>query len=111
MKAGNYVSGAEQLIFIIALSDLRDPYLLTAPFKMREKMRSKLVKAFIVSAMTVGVATIVHAQQNGAATRVDAGKYEYDAHCAICHGLSGKGDGPFGRQVKFPAGTRPHDAF
>jgi mono/diheme cytochrome c family protein len=54
--------------------------------------------------MTVGVATIVHAQQNGAATRVDAGKYEYDAHCAICHGLSGKGDGPFGRQVKFPAG-------
>ncbi len=26
---------------------------------------------------------------------VDLGKQEYEASCAVCHGLSGKGDGPF----------------
>lgn len=26
--------------------------------------------------------------------RVDFGKSEYDANCATCHGVSGKGDGP-----------------
>jgi len=29
------------------------------------------------------------------AQNFDIGKYEYDGHCAICHGTSGKGDGPF----------------
>lgn len=27
-------------------------------------------------------------------------KYEYRVHCAVCHGLSGKGDGPFAQQLK-----------
>ena len=27
-------------------------------------------------------------------------KYEYRVHCAVCHGLSGKGDGPFADQLK-----------
>ena len=30
-----------------------------------------------------------------AADRIDIGKREYDANCAICHGLVGKGDGPY----------------
>jgi mono/diheme cytochrome c family protein len=31
---------------------------------------------------------------------VDRGKYEYEAHCAVCHGLSGAGDGSFAQLFK-----------
>jgi mono/diheme cytochrome c family protein len=30
---------------------------------------------------------------------VDVGKYEYEGACAVCHGLSGKGDGPMAGQL------------
>ena len=30
---------------------------------------------------------------------VDLGKKEFDAKCAVCHGLAGKGDGPFVNQL------------
>jgi mono/diheme cytochrome c family protein len=30
-----------------------------------------------------------------AADKVDVGKSEYDVSCAVCHGLTGKGDGPY----------------
>jgi mono/diheme cytochrome c family protein len=64
-------------------------------------MNSKLIRAFTVVAIIVGVATMAHAQQSGlAAQNFDRGKYEYGAHCAVCHGLSGKGDGPFVQQLK-----------
>jgi mono/diheme cytochrome c family protein len=56
-------------------------------------MKSKLVRAFTVVA--VGTATMAHAQENSlTAGTFDAGKHEYDTHCAGCHGLSGRGDGP-----------------
>ena len=59
-------------------------------------MNFKLVRAFTVGAIAVGTATMAHAQQSGPAEQsVDVGKYEYDRHCAECHGLSGKGDGPY----------------
>jgi len=59
-------------------------------------MSSKLVRAFTVGAIVVGAATIAHAQQSGPKEQsVDVGKYEYDAHCAACHGSTGKGDGHF----------------
>ena len=48
-------------------------------------MNPRLVRAFTVGAITVGAVTMAHAQQ------VDVGKYEYDSHCAICHGSSGTG--------------------
>ncbi len=35
-----------------------------------------------------------------AAEKIDLGKQEYDAHCAACHGLSGKGDGSFKPFIK-----------
>lgn len=64
-------------------------------------MNSKLIKAFTVGAIAVGTATMAHAQQSGlAAQNFDRGKYEYGAHCAVCHGMSGKGDGPFAQQLK-----------
>ena len=45
---------------------------------------------FAFGVVAVGVVTTANAQQSSpAATSVDVGKYEYDGHCAICHGLSG----------------------
>lgn len=33
----------------------------------------------------------------------DLGKREYDANCAVCHGMTGKGDGPYaGLGVRVP---------
>ena len=53
-------------------------------------MYSKLVGAFAIGVLAVGVVTTANAQQSSPATpSVDVGKYEYDGHCAICHGLSG----------------------
>ena len=31
------------------------------------------------------------------------GQQEYQAHCAACHGLEGRGDGPVGQILKTPA--------
>ena len=59
-------------------------------------MSSKFVRAFTVGAIAVGAATMAHAQQSGSAGQsVDRGKYEYTAQCAVCHGLSGEGEGPY----------------
>ena len=33
------------------------------------------------------------------AQAVDIGKYEYETYCALCHGKTGKGDGPFSMLV------------
>jgi len=67
-------------------------------------MNSKLVRAFIVGAIAVGIATMVHAQESSlTAGSIDIGKHEYDKHCAQCHGLSGKGDGPYVQLLR--AGT------
>jgi mono/diheme cytochrome c family protein len=64
-------------------------------------MNSKLVSAFIVGAITVSAGTMAQAQQSGpAGQKFDKGKYEYGAHCAVCHGLSGRGDGIFADQLK-----------
>lgn len=61
-------------------------------------MSSKLIGVLMVSEIAT---TMAHAQQSGlAAQNFDRGKYEYEAHCAMCHGLSGKGDGPFAQQLK-----------
>jgi mono/diheme cytochrome c family protein len=36
----------------------------------------------------------------GAAEKIDMGQREYYTNCAICHGPTGKGDGPFASQIK-----------
>jgi mono/diheme cytochrome c family protein len=59
-------------------------------------MGSKLFRAFTVGAIAIGAATMANAQQSGTSWQnVDRGKYEYEAHCAACHGLSGAGEGPY----------------
>ena len=56
-------------------------------------MNSKLIRAFTVGAIAVGAVTMAHAQQSGPAG--DRGKYEYGTQCAVCHGVSGGGEGPY----------------
>jgi len=34
---------------------------------------------------------------------VDIGKREYDSNCAVCHGATGKGDGPYMRFMAYKA--------
>ncbi len=59
-------------------------------------MNLKLVRAFIIGAIALSAATTAYAQQSGPTEpSVDRGKYEYDAHCATCHGLKGEGNGPY----------------
>lgn len=54
--------------------------------------------------IVVAIATfpnLAEAQQKGAAKPkyIDFGKMEYEAKCASCHGLKGKGDGPAARYM------------
>jgi mono/diheme cytochrome c family protein len=64
-------------------------------------MRSRPGRAFICGAISVAAATIAQAQQAAhAAQAADWAKHEYETHCAVCHGLGGKGDGVFAAQLK-----------
>ena len=64
-------------------------------------MHSTLIRAFATGVLAVGTATMANAQQSGPASqRVDVGKYEYDTHCAVCHGGTGKGDGALAASLK-----------
>src|SRR3974377_735873 len=51
-------------------------------------MHSKLLQVLAVSASVIGIGAAANAQQSGP---VDVAKYQYDAHCAVCHGVAGKG--------------------
>jgi mono/diheme cytochrome c family protein len=53
-------------------------------------MRGKCVIA------TVAVAAAALPLLAAAQQKVDLGKREYDANCAVCHGQKGRGDGPYG---------------
>jgi len=67
-------------------------------------MNGQSIRAATVGAIALGAIAIAHAQQPAApAQNVDVGKSEYDAHCAQCHGLNGKGHGPYVPMLK--AGT------
>ncbi len=52
-------------------------------------MRLTRILRALASATPLLLPVVAPAQQKN----VDIGKEEYDAHCAVCHGLQGKGDG------------------
>jgi len=55
-----------------------------------------LARALIVGAISVGAATIAHAQQAASEAELDDwAKHTYETYCAECHGLTGKGGGPY----------------
>jgi mono/diheme cytochrome c family protein len=41
------------------------------------------------------LSTVLLAAFAGTSTADDLGKREYDNNCAVCHGVTGKGDGPY----------------
>jgi mono/diheme cytochrome c family protein len=43
----------------------------------------------------VACATLLCAGISAAADKSDPGKSEYDAYCAVCHGVTGDGNGPY----------------
>jgi mono/diheme cytochrome c family protein len=50
------------------------------------------------TAAALSLAAVICSPAVGVAQdKVDFGKREYDANCAVCHGTKGKGDGPFAR--------------
>jgi mono/diheme cytochrome c family protein len=58
-----------------------------------------MTKQFMIGASVLGavlIATPIFARAQG----TDIGKQEYQSHCAVCHGSSGKGDGPLAGILK-----------
>jgi mono/diheme cytochrome c family protein len=52
-----------------------------------------------VSVACIGTMMIVASAAALAADNLDVGKDQYDAACAVCHGLKGTGDGPMRTQL------------
>jgi mono/diheme cytochrome c family protein len=55
-------------------------------------MNATRITAVVLGAALIGGMGSVYAQQQ---KKFDFGKREYDSNCAACHGLKGKGDGPY----------------
>lgn len=55
-------------------------------------MNPTKIAAAVLGAYLIGGIGSVYAQQQ---KKFDFGKREYDSNCAACHGLKGKGDGPY----------------
>jgi mono/diheme cytochrome c family protein len=53
------------------------------------------MKSAIRMATLFGFAMIFISAAAFAQTSLDVGKRQYDSACAVCHGISGKGDGPY----------------
>jgi len=51
-------------------------------------MSRKKLQAVILGAVTIFLTFLAHGAP-------DIGKMEYDNNCAVCHGTTGKGDGPY----------------
>lgn len=58
-------------------------------------MRSSTLRTAAAAVATFSMATSVLAQP-----RLDLGKREFESKCAVCHGIDGKGSGPFAEQLK-----------
>ena len=53
------------------------------------------MKLMTTTAAALGVLIAVSAGSVSATERASIGQREYTANCAVCHGVSGKGDGPY----------------
>ena len=56
---------------------------------------TKIAAAMLGVAMIGGVGIVAYSAENSTAVKFDLGKGEYESNCAVCHGKSGKGDGPY----------------
>lgn len=53
------------------------------------------MKRTMIAAVLVSTAIICGPTAALAKDKIDLGKQEYDSNCAVCHGETGKGDGPY----------------
>lgn len=65
-------------------------------------MLFKVGRVCTFSAIAIMALTTAQAQQSSPAgpAVVETGKYDYEEHCAVCHGFNGKGDGIFSSLLK-----------
>jgi mono/diheme cytochrome c family protein len=69
-------------------------------------MKFATLRMFVIAAALVGAGASAFAQDKAyPGKREDIGKKEYAAHCAICHGIDGKGRGAYKELLK----TAPAD--
>jgi mono/diheme cytochrome c family protein len=54
----------------------------------------------MIAVVLSGIATLLSSGAVQAQPKTDLGKTEYYSKCAVCHGLSGKGEGSFGEVLK-----------
>ena len=74
---------------------------------MRFPGRKSILLMLLVAGLGVTAVLLVDAllrrgEETPAATGSPRGRALYDAHCAVCHGAAGKGDGPGARVVHQP---------
>jgi mono/diheme cytochrome c family protein len=58
-------------------------------------MRTKLAAAALCAVLIVGAGIAAYSAEKSTTDNLDFGKREYESNCAVCHGRSGKGDGPY----------------
>ncbi len=64
------------------------------------KPRGLIMRSSALQTVAVVVATFSMAATALAQPRVDIGKQEFESKCSVCHGIDGKGSGPFADQLK-----------
>jgi mono/diheme cytochrome c family protein len=74
---------------------------------MRFPGRKFILPVLLVAGLGVTAVLLVDAflrrgEGSPAATGAPRGQALYEAHCAVCHGVTGKGDGPGARVVRQP---------
>jgi mono/diheme cytochrome c family protein len=62
-------------------------------------MKKSVSSKWILVAFTATACMAAAAQQQ-ATGKVDVGKRDFDSNCAVCHGTSGKGNGPYAPYLK-----------
>ncbi|MDP3512622.1 MAG: cytochrome c [Sulfuritalea sp.] len=62
--------------------------------KIAPKFRKGAIVHAALMMMGASAATAIAADKT-----VDVGKFEYEGSCAVCHGITGKGNGPFMGQL------------
>ena len=56
---------------------------------------AKIIAAIVSMAMIGAIGIVAYSAEKSTVANFDLGKGEYESKCAVCHGSSAKGDGPY----------------